>query len=96
LSAVGASVYASKCAGCHGAKGQGGGGGTFPALAGNSLVNRSDATGTIAIIQHGRSMMPAWKGQLSNGDVAAVVTFIRAAWGNKGDAVTEQDVAAVK
>jgi nitrite reductase (NO-forming)/hydroxylamine reductase len=37
--------------------------------------------------------MPSWKGQLSPGDVAAVATFIRSAWGNKGGPVTEQDVA---
>ena len=96
LNAVGASVYASKCAACHGASGQGGGHGTFPALAGNALANASDAAGMIALIEHGRSMMPAWKGQLSPGDVAAVATFIRSAWGNKGGPVTEQDVTAVK
>ena len=96
LSAVGASVYASKCVGCHGGNGQGGGRGTFPPLAGSALVNRSDAAGMIAVIQHGRSMMPAWKGQLSNGDIAAVATFIRSTWGNKAGPVSEQDVAAVK
>jgi cbb3-type cytochrome c oxidase subunit III len=96
LSTVGASVYASKCAACHGASGQGGSHGAFPALAGDSLVNASDAAGMIGLIQHGRSMMPSWKGQLSPGDVAAVATFIRSAWGNKGGPVTEQDVTAVK
>ncbi len=96
LSAVGASVYSSKCAVCHGANGQGGGRGTFPALAGDSLVNNSDAGGMIALIEHGRSMMPAWKGQLSAGDIAAVATFVRSAWGNKGGPVTEQEVTAVK
>jgi mono/diheme cytochrome c family protein len=40
--------------------------------------------------------MPAWKGQLSAGDIAAVATYIRSAWGNKAPAVTEQDVAAIK
>lgn len=96
LSAVGASVYASKCSACHGASGQGGSHGAFPPLAGDSLVNASDAAGMIALIEHGRSMMPSWKGQLSPGDVAAVATFIRSAWGNKGGPVTEQDVTAVK
>ena len=96
LSTVGASIYASKCAACHGAGGQGGSHGTFPALAGDSLVNASDAAGMIGLIEHGRSMMPSWKGQLSPGDIAAVATFVRAAWGNKGGPVTEQDVIAVK
>lgn len=96
LTAVGSSIYATKCAACHGASGQGGGRGTFPALAGDQLANASDAAGMIGLIEHGRSMMPAWKGQLSAGDVAAVATFIRSAWGNKGGPVTEQDVAGVK
>ncbi len=96
LTAVGASVWSSKCAACHGAKGQGGGGGMFPALAGDSFVNSSDPSGMIGVIEHGRKVMPSWKGQLSPGDIAAVVTFVRSAWGNKGSAVTEQDVTAVK
>ncbi len=96
LSAVGASVYAAKCSACHGASGQGGGHGTFPALAGDALVNASDPAGMIGVMAHGRSMMPSWKGQLSAGDLAAVATFVRSAWGNKGGAVSEQDVAAVK
>jgi cbb3-type cytochrome c oxidase subunit III len=94
LSAVGASIYASKCSACHGASGQGRG--PFPTLAGDPLVNNLSAGGAIGLIEHGRNMMPAWKGQLSAGDIAAVVTFIRSAWGNKGGAVSEQDVLAVK
>ena len=96
LSTVGVSVYASKCSACHGASGQGGSRGAIPALAGDSLVNASDAAGMIGLITHGRSMMPAWKGQLSPGDIAAVATFIRSSWGNKAGPVTEQDVTAVK
>jgi mono/diheme cytochrome c family protein len=96
LAAVGQSVYASKCKACHGASGQGGGGGMFPALAGNAVVNAADASPVIATIEHGRNMMPAWKGQLSPADTAAVLTYIRAAWGNKGSAVSEAEVLAVK
>lgn len=96
LNTVGASIFSTKCASCHGGKGQGGGGGMFPALAGDSLVNAGDPNGMIGVIEHGRKVMPSWKGQLSAGDIAAVATFIRSAWGNKGGPVTEQDVAAVK
>jgi len=96
LSVVGASIYSTKCAACHGGKGQGGGGGLFPALAGDSLANGSDPSAMIGVIEHGRKVMPSWKGQLSAGDIAAVATFIRSAWGNKGGPVSEQDVAAVK
>jgi cbb3-type cytochrome c oxidase subunit III len=96
LNTVGASIFSNKCAACHGAKGQGGGGGMFPALAGDALANAADPTGLIGVVEHGRKVMPSWKGQLSSGDIAAVVTFVRSAWGNKGGPVSEQDVAAIK
>ena len=95
-SAIGASIFANKCAGCHSANGSGGGGGMFPALAGNKTVAAPDASAMLATIEHGRNLMPAWKGQLSAGDIAAVATFVRASWGNKAGPVTEADVAAVK
>jgi cbb3-type cytochrome c oxidase subunit III len=93
---IGASIYAKNCIGCHRANGQGGGGGTFPALAGNAFVTSGDPSKMLAKIEHGQDLMPAWKGQLSAGDIAAVATYIRSAWGNKAPAVTEQDVAAIK
>ncbi len=96
LAAVGGSIYAAKCAACHGANGQGGGRGAFPALAGDALVNATSPAAMAGVIEHGRSMMPSWKGQLSAGDIAAVMTFVRSSWGNKGGPVTEQDVEAVK
>jgi cbb3-type cytochrome c oxidase subunit III len=94
--AIGASVYSKNCMGCHKANGQGGAGGTFPALAGDALVTAPDAAKMLATIEHGRNLMPAWKGQLSPGDIAAVATYVRSAWGNKASPVTEQDVTAIK
>ncbi len=94
--AIGASIFAKNCAGCHSGNGQGGGGGMFPALAGNAHVTADNPAGILGTIEHGRGLMPAWRGQLSAGDIAAVVTYIRSSWGNKAGAVTEQDVSAVK
>jgi cbb3-type cytochrome c oxidase subunit III len=93
---VGASVYGARCAACHKANGGGGQGGMFPALAGNEHVTSADPKDMLATISHGRNMMPSWKGQLSAGDIAAVATYIRSAWGNKAGPVTEGDAAAVK
>jgi cbb3-type cytochrome c oxidase subunit III len=93
---IGASLYSRHCASCHNASGKGGGGGMFPALAGDSLVTNADPIKMLSMIEHGRTMMPSWKGQLSAGDIAAVATYIRSAWGNSATPVTEQDVAAVK
>ena len=50
----------------------------------------------LGTIVHGRNVMPSWKGQLSPGEIAAVATYVRSAWGNKAGPVTEQDVTAVK
>ena len=96
LAAVGASIFTAKCAACHGATGQGGSHGLFPALAGDGVVNAADPKNMLAMIEHGKSMMPSWRGQLSAGDIAAVATFVRTAWGNKGGPVSETDVSAIK
>ncbi|MGA2392575.1 MAG: c-type cytochrome [Candidatus Lustribacter sp.] len=95
-STVGMSVFANKCAACHQASGKGGAGGLYPALAGNADVNAPDPTRILSTIEHGKNIMPSWKGQLSPADLAAVATYIRSAWGNKGGPVSEGDVAAIK
>lgn len=94
--AIGASIFANKCAACHQANGQGGGGGMFPALAGNPHVTASDPTPMLTTIERGRGLMPSWKGQLSPGDIAAVATYVRASFGNSAGPVTEADVTAIK
>ncbi len=100
----GAAVFAQNCASCHQANGAGQAG-VFPALAGNKDVT-GDSKGVIHTLLYGLAgkaidgktygaQMPAWKGQLSNADIAAVITYIRSSWGNKASAVTEADVAKV-
>lgn len=102
----GGKVYQTNCSSCHQANGQGVAG-TFPPLAKNAVVT-GDATKVIHIVKYGlngkiqvagttyNGMMPAWGQQLSNGDIAAVITYIRSSWGNTGSAVTESQVAGVK
>jgi mono/diheme cytochrome c family protein len=41
------------------------------------------------------AQMPAWK-QLSDRDIAAVLTYIRQAWENKSPAITEDTIATVR
>jgi len=102
----GAKVYDTNCSSCHGATGQGQPG-AFPPLAGNPVVTgdagkvihivKGGLTGSISISGHTyNGTMPAWGTSLSNGDIAAAVTFIRSSWGNKASAVTEAQVAAAK
>jgi mono/diheme cytochrome c family protein len=101
---AGAQVFSTSCSGCHGASGQGVPS-TFPPLANNPVVT-GDPGKVIGIVLNGlngsvtvnggtyNGQMPAWKGQLTNAQVASVITYIRSAWGNKASAVTEAQVAA--
>ncbi|NNM93417.1 MAG: c-type cytochrome [Candidatus Eremiobacteraeota bacterium] len=107
LVAAGATVYASNCAGCHAANGMGQPG-AIPPLAGNPFVT-ANPHAVIGVLLDGKNgaitvngaafngQMPAWKGTLSNKDIAAVISYIRGGLGpNKASAVTEADVAAYK
>jgi cbb3-type cytochrome c oxidase subunit III len=91
---VGASIFTQNCARCHQASGQGSR--TIPALAGNKIVLAADPNAMITTIEQGRHLMPSWHGQLTPADIAAVVTYVRSAWGNSAAPVTEQQVTAIK
>ncbi|MGQ9921999.1 MAG: c-type cytochrome [Desulfobacca sp.] len=92
----GEKVYAARCADCHRRHGQGLPN-IFPALANNSFVT-GDPLGVIQVILAGRrgsmGRMPAWQAILNDQEIAAVVTYIRQAWGNQAEAVTPEQVAA--
>jgi mono/diheme cytochrome c family protein len=92
LATVGASIFATNCARCHQANGQGSR--TIPALAGNKTVMAADPSGIIVTVEQGRHLMPSWSGQLSPSDIAAVLTYVRSAWGNSASPVSQQQVAA--
>lgn len=94
LATVGASIFTQNCARCHQASGQGTR--TIPALAGDKIVLVSDPSAMITTIEQGRHLMPSWSGQLTSADIAAVVTYVRSAWGNSAGPVTEQQVTALK
>jgi len=103
---AGQKIYGANCSTCHGVGGAGVPG-AFPPLAGNPVVTGSPDK-VIAAVKGGLTgamtvngktysgAMPAWKGKLSNTDIADVITYIRSSWGNKADAVTDAQVAASK
>lgn len=91
----GKSVYSANCASCHLPEGQGVDG-LFPALAG-SPVATGPAEEHISIVLHGKNLMPPFKDQLNDADIAAVITYERNAWGNDvGDMVQPSDVKAAR
>jgi cytochrome c6 len=86
----GQQVFDSSCASCHGVGGQGVG--DFPPLDGSEVV-RGDPQPVIQTVLNGRGLMPAWRDQLSDEQIAGVVTYIRSAWSNDAPGVTAQTVA---
>ena len=88
LLAQGETVYKGNCAACHGPTGAGIPG-VFPALS-NNPVATGDPAGHINIVMNGKAgtAMAAFKSQLSDVDLAAVITFERNSFGNSvGDMV---------
>jgi|TARA_B100000959_G_scaffold135315_2_gene142165 cytochrome c oxidase subunit 2 len=91
----GAAVYAANCAACHMAEGQGIEG-LFPALKGSAIVN-GPASEIIMQVLNGKNMMPAFKDQLNDVDLAAAITHERNSWGNTAaDIVQPADIKAAR
>ncbi|MFI5207406.1 MAG: c-type cytochrome, partial [Gemmatimonadales bacterium] len=98
----GQTIFAGTCAACHQPSGQGSPG-MFPPLAGSDYVT-GDAGRMIRIVLKGLSgavtvhggqfngQMPPWQ-QLSDAELAAVISYVRTSWGNSAGAVTAADVA---
>lgn len=96
LAKRGEKVYAANCAACHQPNGKGAG--PIKPLDAAAVVLDDDKTKQIAVVLNGQNngTMPAWK-QLSDADVAAVVTFTKNNWSNKtGQLVQPADVKAAR
>lgn len=97
LMARGETVYTQACVACHQANGKGLPP-AFPALDG-SKVATGPKEGHLNIVLNGKpgSAMAAFGKQLSDSEIAAVVTYERNAWGNKvGDLVQPGEVKALR
>ncbi len=95
LLAKGKEVYAANCVSCHQANGNGVEG-LFPALNGSAIVN-GPAADMINILLNGKNLMPAFKEQLNDADLAAVMTHERNSWDNTAkDIIQPADVKAAR
>lgn len=90
----GQAVFAANCAACHQVSGAGIPG-AFPALKGNAFV-QGEAGKVVATVLTGRGGMPSFAQTLDNAQLALVLSYVRSAWGNKADAVSADDVEAVR
>ena len=96
ISARGEKVYAANCAACHLPTGKGAG--PIKALDGAAVVLDADVNKQIMILLKGQNngAMPAWK-QLSDTDLAAVITYTKNNWSNKtGQLVQPAEITAAR
>jgi cytochrome c oxidase subunit 2 len=94
LEARGEQVYTANCQVCHQPNGKGGNG-VFP-LDASPVVLDADKTKQIHVLLSGRNAMPSWK-QLSDTEIAAVITFTKNHWSNAtGQVVQPTEVAAAR
>ncbi|MEO8808903.1 MAG: c-type cytochrome [Rhodanobacter sp.] len=103
---LGAGVYADNCTGCHMDGGQGLAH-VFPPLKGSSAIQARKPDTVVRVVLDGAAIpatsskptglkMPAFHDKLDNAQVAAVVSYIRNAWGNRATTVSAGDVADMR
>ena len=92
LKSQGKKIYERSCAACHQVNGQGVPP-AFPKLAGSEYVN-GDVEAVIDVVVNGRTgtAMQAFGQQLSKGEIASVLTYIRSAWGNNASEVQPSQI----
>jgi mono/diheme cytochrome c family protein len=98
----GAQVYMTRCSYCHGEDGRGQGT-SIPPLAGtaSSMARENASSINVTLNGSGRVVaagvpdayrMPPFRNQLSDRDIAEVLTYVRTNWGNTGGAVKSTEV----
>jgi mono/diheme cytochrome c family protein len=108
LMSTGETLYSIHCGTCHLPTGLGSAS-TAPPLAGSSVVLTPDPASMINIVLRGPVLpdqppspewqnrhwqsMPEFGEKLSDEEAAALLSYVRASWGNKEGAVTEEQVA---
>ena len=92
----GAALFNQHCAACHQPNGKGAG--PIKPLDGAAVVLDADKNKQINVLLNGQAngAMPAWK-QLSDTDLAAVISFTKNNWSNKtGQLVQPADIKAAR
>ncbi|PTQ73621.1 cytochrome c [Pseudomonas sp. GV071] len=103
---AGKAIYADRCSACHVPNGEGVKN-LFPKLAAAPLVNSSDPTSLIRVVLAGSRAggteaaptapaMPSFAWNLSDDNIADVLTYVRNTWGNAAPAVTAGEVSNLR
>ena len=99
-------MYKNKCADCHGENGQGRAG-IYPAMAGNRALLMDKPNNAVLSVLYGGFApstpgharpfgMPPFMLELSNAQIAQVLSYTRSAWGNQAAPISELQVQAVR
>lgn len=103
---AGEAAFLANCAACHQPTGTGLPG-AFPPLAGSDFLKNNDKTKVLASILQGitgklvvngveyNNVMPAMS-HIADADIAHIVSYVYASWGNSGPSVSAEDVAAAR
>jgi mono/diheme cytochrome c family protein len=98
---AGAKLFGQHCATCHGERGEGKG--PYPALSGNRALTLAEPVNAIRVVLNGGFApgtagnprpygMPPFGHALQDAEVATLVTYLRASWGNAAAPVSAADV----
>ena len=106
LAGAGEKLYGQHCAACHGERGEGVPG-AYPPLAGNRAVTLPHTQNLLQVVLYG-GFGPATAGRprpygmppfaltMSDADIAAVLSHIRTAWGNRAPEVSPLEVLQLR
>ena len=103
---AGQAIYRDQCSACHKLDGSGVAD-MFPALKAAPSVRASDPMSLIHVVMNGAKSastelaptgpgMPSYAWQLNDEQIAAVLTYVRNAWGNAASPVSESDVRSAR
>jgi len=88
-------LYSSNCSACHQSTGEGQLSFGAPALKGSALA-MGNVDPLVTIVLNGRNGMPAFRGRIDAPDLAAILTYMRNAWGNNAmETIQTATVAAL-
>jgi mono/diheme cytochrome c family protein len=104
--APGAQIFRGYCSSCHGLDGKGQAP-YMPPLAGNPVVQTADPSSLINLVLNGAEplvvkgtpdayRMPQYRVQLTDDQIASVLSFVRGGWGNGAGPVTADQVKALR
>jgi mono/diheme cytochrome c family protein len=92
---VGEQLFITNCASCHESNGEGNLN-RFPPLNDSPLVTAQMPAPLIETVLYGRREMPAFSPTLSNVEAAAVLSYIRQAWGNQAAMIQPDQIQEVR